>query len=233
MITPQYRTAYQGEDIALERKIEDGAWKTLCDYVPNQITNETTAPAIVIGNGPSRSSFNLQHLKRNRLQTYGCNALYRDFAPTFLVSVNAVSQEIVDSEYSLSNIVYADSNTLIRYPQHFYLIPHNPYLDAGTTAAYIAAFDGHPKIYLLGFDGQDTPGYNYNVYCDTVGYDGKRATIDDTKWIENRRELFFAYPDVDFVWVTSNGKYTMPERLKYCHNHRQISHRGLVLECDL
>ena len=233
MITAHYRADYIGEEIVLERKLEDGAWKTLSDYVPSQITNETTAPAIVIGNGPSRLSFNLNHLKKNTLQTYGCNALYRDFAPNFLVVTNTLAQEITDSEYIHNNIVYADVTTLIKNPQQFYLIPYNPYIDTGTTAAYIAAFDGHPKIYLMGFDGQDTSGFNYNVYADTNGYNNKSETIDDAKWIENRRELCFAYPEVDFVWVTSNGKHTMPERLKHCHNLRQISHRGLVLECDL
>lgn len=233
MISKQYRADYTGEEIVIERKVEAGAWKTLSDYAPNQITNETTTPAVVIGNGPSRSSFNLRHLKKNTLQTYGCNALYRDFAPDFLVATNTLANEIANSTYAQNNIVYTDSATLIKHPQTFYLIPYNPYIDTGTTAAYIAAFDGHPRVYLLGFDGQDTAGFNYNVYANTEGYDSKSSTVDDTKWIENRRELCFAYTDVDFVWVTSNGYYTMPERLRHCHNLRQVSHRGMVLECDL
>lgn len=233
MITAHYRTAYHGEDVVLERKIENRTWSTLCDHVPNQISNEPTVPAIIIGNGPSRALFNLQHLTKGNVQTYGCNALYRDFAPDFLVTTKTIASEIAISEYSQKHIVYADLATLINHPENFYLIPHNPSVDAGTTAAYIAAFDGHTKIYLLGFDGQDTPGFNYNVYCDTKGYNSKHAEVTDEKWVENRRDLFFAYPDVDFVWVTSNGKYTVPERLKHCHNMRQISHRGMVLECDL
>ena len=46
-------------------------------------------------------------------------------------------------------------------------------------------------------------------------------------------DAFNTYPDVDFVWVTQHGKNTVPEKLKWCNNHRQISFRDLVLECDL
>lgn len=234
MISQHYRTSYTGEDVVVERTIDKGAWKTVCDYVPNQVTNDAgTGVAVIIGNGTSRESFSLSHLVKPQIQTYGCNALYRDFSPNFLITTNKIASEMVSTGFTIENIVYSDLSTLLEYPQQFYLIPHNPYLDCGTTAAYLAAFDGHTRIYMIGFDGQDTPGFNYNVYSNTVGYDNKDATVSDEKWIENRRALFFAYPEVDFVWVTPNGKHDIPERLKHCHNHRQLSHRGLVLECDL
>jgi len=170
------------------------------------------------------------------VQTYGCNALYRDFTPDFLISTgnNGIVTEIASSNYVNNNIVYSNAIHLLEHPSKFYLIPYDPYADAGTTAAYIAAFDGHTRIYLLGFDGYDLPGHNNNIYADTNGYDLKwQFEIEGDKLINNRIQLFNTYSDVDFVWVTSYGKSTVPERLKWCSNHRQISFRDLVLECDL
>jgi hypothetical protein len=198
---------------------------------------------VVIGNGPGRLPFNLNNLKTPQgllgattVQTYGCNALYRDFTPDFLVATgnSGIIPEIADSEYVKNNIVYTNAIHLLEHPNKFYLIPHDPYADAGTTAAYIAAFDGHTKIYLIGFDGYDLEGHNSNVYADTNGYDSKwTIEIIGDKLIENRAQLFNTYTDVDFVWVTQHGKSTVPEQLKWCRNHRQISFRDLVLECDL
>ena len=205
----------------------------------NQISNR----AVIIGNGPGRLDFDLNNLKKysgllgaKTLQTYGCNALYRDFATDFLVATgnNGIIDEIADSSYVNDHIVYTNSIHLLEHPGKFYLIPYDPYADAGTTAAYIAAFDGHKKIYMLGFDGYDLPGHNSNVYADTNGYDSKwEFEVEGDKLINNRVQLCNVYNDVDFVWVTIRGTNTIPEALKWVKNFRQISFRDLVLECDL
>jgi len=243
-IDKKYRKDYTGEDIIVERKHEGKKWWDQTETIPNMITNnQISNRAAIIGNGPSRLEFNLQNLKKPQgllgattVQTYGCNALYRDFTPDFLVSTgnNGIVTEIANSNYVNNNIVYSNAIHLLEHPSKFYLIPYDPYADAGTTAAYIAAFDGHTTIYLLGFDGYDLQGHNNNIYADTNGYDLKwQFEIEGDKLINNRAQLFNTYSDVDFVWVTSYGKNTVPETLKWCSNHRQISFRDLVLECDL
>ena len=243
-IDKKYRKDYTGEDIIVERKHEGKKWWDQTETIPNMITNnQISNRAAIIGNGPSRLEFNLQNLKKPQgllgattVQTYGCNALYRDFTPDFLVSTgnNGIVTEIANSDYVNNNIVYSNAIHLLEHPSKFYLIPYDPYADAGTTAAYIAAFDGHTTIYLLGFDGYDLQGHNNNIYADTNGYDLKwQFEIEGDKLINNRAQLFNTYSDVDFVWVTSYGKNTVPETLKWCSNHRQISFRDLVLECDL
>jgi hypothetical protein len=212
------------------------------ETVPNAVTNnQISNRAVVIGNSPTRLEFNLQNLKKfsgllgaDTLQTYGCNALYRDFTPDFLVvHGNDIVKELAESEYIKNNIVYTNAIHLLEYPNKFYLIPYNPYADAGTTAAYIAAFDGHKKIYLLGFDEQDSENYNFNVYAGTNGYDALDAEILSDTWVTNRVELFNLYNDVDFIWVTLYGRSTVPESHKSCVNFRQISYRDFVLETDL
>jgi hypothetical protein len=241
-VAKSYRKDYTGEDIIVERKKEGTHWYETVETVPNAVTNnQISNRAVVVGNSPTRLEFNLQNLKKSSgllgadtLQTYGCNALYRDFTPDFLVaSGNDVVKEIAGSEYVKNNIVYTNAIHLLEYPNKFYLIPYNPYADAGTTAAYIAAFDGHKKIYLLGFDEQDSENYNFNVYASTNGYDTIDSEISSDKWVTNRVELFNLYDDVDFIWVTPYGRSTVPESHKSCVNFRQISYRDFVLETDL
>jgi hypothetical protein len=243
-LSRKYRRGYTGEDIIVERKHEGRVWHDVTETVPNQITNNQISDrAVIIGNGTSRLDFNLQHLKTKSgllgaktVQTYGCNALYRDFTPDFLVAIgnHGIIDEIARTVYPNDNIVYTNNLHLLEHPNKFYLIPYDPYADAGTTAAYIAAFDGHKRIYLLGFDGYDMEGHNNNIYADTNGYDRKwEFEVEGDKLINNRVQLFNVYNDVDFVWVTPRGRSTMPEQLKWVPNHRQISYRDLVIECDL
>ena len=243
-LSRKYRRGYTGEDIIVERKHEGQKWWDVTEHVPNAVTNnQISNRAVAIGNGVTRLDFNLQNLKTHSgllgaktLQTYGCNALYRDFTPDFLVATgnNGIISEIAGSEYVKNNIVYSNSLHLLEHPNTFYLIPFDPYADAGTTAAYIAAFDGHTRIYLLGFDGYETPGHNNNIYANTNGYDDAwESEIEHEKFISNRAQLFNTYKDVDFVWVTPWGRNIIPETLKWCANHRQISYRDFVIEADL
>lgn len=243
-LSRKYRRGYTGEDIIVERKHEGQKWWDVTESVANAVTNnQISNRAVIIGNSPGRLDFDLNNLKKSSgllgaktLQTYGCNALYRDFATDFLVATgnNGIIEEIANSSYASDHIVYTNSIHLLEHPGKFYLIPYDPYADAGTTAAYIAAFDGHKKIYMLGFDGYDLPGHNSNVYADTNGYDSKWGfDVEGDKLINNRVQLCNVYSDVDFVWVTVRGRNTMPEPLKWVNNFRQISFRDLVLECDL
>ena len=61
-----------------------------------------TKECIIIGNGKSREGLDLHLLKdpNNRITTFGCNALYRDFTPDYLVSGDStIIKEICKSEY--------------------------------------------------------------------------------------------------------------------------------------
>lgn len=242
-LNKKYRRGYHNEDIVVERKLEDGIWYTTFENVPSQVSNRQISNiAIVIGNGVNRLGFDLQQFKKpsgllgsRTVQTYGCNALYRDFDPDFLIAVgnNGIVDEIADKRYTNEHIVYSRANYLLEFPGMFYLIPYDVYADAGTTAAYIAAFDEHKKIYLLGFDGQEPGNWNNNVYAGTNGYDAVNADIDHSEWLQNRKQLFDVYNEVDWVWVTPKGNNLIPEILKPCLNLRQISFRDMVLECDL
>jgi hypothetical protein len=238
-----YRTHYTGEKIVTDRNYTDGIWQDTVEHVPNAVSNnQISNRAVVLGNGPSRLAFELGHLKNlsgllgaDTLQTYGCNALYRDFTPDFLVASGhpEIVKELSESKYIENNIVYTNAIHLLEYPNKFYLIPHDPYTDAGTAALYLACFDGHKKIFMLGFDGQDTQGFNYNIYADTNGYDLKNSLVIDNKWINDKSLLFKTYDDVEFIRVTEHNTERLPESWKYCTNVRSISRNDFIIEADL
>jgi hypothetical protein len=242
-IEKKYRKDYTGENIVVDRGYANGVWQDTVEHVHNAVTNnQLSNRAAVIGNGPSRLKFNLTWLKKysgllgaDTLQTYGCNALYRDFTPDFLLAIgnNGIVQEIADSGYTDNNIVYSNAIHLLEYPNKFYLIPHDSYADAGTTALYLAAFDGHKQIYMLGFDGQDTPGFNYNVYADTNGYDNTHSLVLDDKWVKSAKSIFDTFDDIEFIRVNERGLDRIPDLWKYCTNFKQISFLDFISHSDL
>ena len=238
-----YRRGYTGEEIIAQRTLQDGNWTTVTEHVPSNVTNnQISNRAVVFGNGESRLTFNTKHVMDHKsgllgadtLQTYACNAFYRDHTPDFLVcSDRRIAQELVTSNFTAANVVYTRVDIMLEFPNKFYLIPHDIYADAGTTALYLAAFDGHKRIYMLGFDGQESKVRNNNIYADTNGYDARASSISSSKWEENQREIFNVYNDVDFVHVSETGRHRIPESWKYCSNLRRISYRDMVLEADL
>ena len=57
--------------------------------------------AYIIGNGPSRKGLDLDTLDGT---TFGCNALYRDYKPDYLVSGDStIIKEICESDYPVNN----------------------------------------------------------------------------------------------------------------------------------
>jgi hypothetical protein len=238
-----YRSSYAGENIITQLTYENGDWNPETEMVPNQVFNTyTTTQALAIGNGESRLGFNLTHIANhkgglfgsNRLQTYGCNALYRDFAPDFLVAVgDKIVKEIAESTYPNENIVYANGQHIIDYPGKFYLIPQNVAFDAGALAVYLACFDGHKKIFLLGYDGYDVPSPINNVYKGTNGYADPAEIQNEAFWNMSLHTVIETYSDVEFVSVMPTQNWYLASVFDSKPNFRQIDFRDFVLEADI
>jgi hypothetical protein len=239
-----YRASYSGESVVSSLTLEGGEWKPETEHVPNSVFNtHTTSQAIVIGNGESRLAFDLKYIERHqggllasdRLQSYGCNALYRDFNPDFLVATTpSIVDEVANSGFTNENIVYTNGQNIIDYPNKFYLIPQNPAFDAGSIAAYMACFDGHSKVYLLGFDSDHGYGPVNNVYKGTAGYVAEGTQQDNSLfWEKTLSMVISTYPMVDFVRVMPTKDFWMPAGLARLPNLRQITFREFVLEADI
>lgn len=238
-----YRSNYAGEDVISSMTYEGGSWNYERESVPNAVfNNQISNKAIIIGNGVSRKSFDLNLIKNHRggllasgaLQSYGCNALYREFSPHFLVANgDGIIKEIANSDYTNDHIVYSHANALLDYPNKFYLIPQDPGYNAGAIATYLACFDGHKRVYLLGFDGIDSIESGYNLYEGTNGYENPSYGYSEDFWVQAMIQVFSTYSDVDFVFISPTQFFRLPELWKYVPNVRQLDFNEFALEVDL
>ena len=124
---------YEGETIIVATIIRKGQRITETAFYPDKVKAVPNGNAYVIGNGPSRKGFDLNKLKETG-QTYGCNALYRDFIPDFIFSVDApITQEMYKNEVYKKCIHYAPSLEVNRYPKNtfslFFKTKSHPHCD--------------------------------------------------------------------------------------------------------
>jgi hypothetical protein len=243
-----YRKDYTGETVVKTLVWKNSQWNVTEDFAPNNVVNnQISNRAVVIGNGPSRLELYPQGnlldllaghrgglLAAGAVQTYGCNALYRDFTPDFLVASNDMAKEIANSGYCDANIVYSSSDAVLSYPGKFYLTPQQPAWDAGAIAAYLACFDGHQQIYIIGHDCHSGDSFhNYNVYVNTPNYPTTNSANTEAFFIKTLAEVMRTYSDVEFIRVMPDENWYIPEEWKYFVNFRQIHFNDFVKEIDL
>ncbi len=219
-----YRSSYAGENIVSELILADNDWEPQTEYVPNRVFNtHTTKQAVIVGNGPSRNEFDLKLIERHRggllardrLQSYACNLAHTEFTPDFLIATDpAKVKAVAESGFCNDHIVYSNAQYVLEYPGKFYLVPQNPAYDAGALDAYLACFDGHKKVFLLGFDGYtDAPEHKF--------------------WMKTLTSVMEVYNNVEFVRVCPTVKYECSVGLLRRSNFRQISFRDFVVEADI
>ena len=145
-------------------------------------------------------------------QTYGCNALYRDFIPDYIFSVDSkITQAMVEDKVYEKCWHYTPSLEVNRYQPHLQLIPNNPGWISGSAAAWTAAVHGHRNIFLIGFDfkeyGKDQLN---NIYQDTRHYGPRHSDEIFEGWLRQWRHLQHMRPYCNFNVVHDNP----PEFLK-------------------
>ena len=160
--------------------------------------------AFVLGNGISRLSVDLNQLKQ-RGKIYGCNALYREFAPDVLVSTDRIiSQTIQNSGYAQNNIMYTRKPLpglgARSVPQSYFGF------SSGPIAVGMAAIDRHLAVYLIGFDMGPTNGNRFNnVYADTEFY--KKSSSNPTytgNWVRQLVTVTRDFPNTSFHRVVGD-----------------------------
>ena len=157
--------------------------------------------AFVLGNGVSRLQVDLATLKQTG-RVYGCNALYRTFAPDCLISTDTpISTAIQQSGYSAEHRMYTRKPIPGLGAQS---IPHQYYgYSSGPIAAAIAAQDQNVAIYLIGFDmGPAGHGKFNNVYADTEFYKKSSARPTFTgNWARQLVQVMRDFPTTNFFRV--------------------------------
>jgi hypothetical protein len=243
MKLPFYAAEYEGEFIIHSTIIKDGQREEEREWVPATLdNNDHRGNAVIIGNGDSREKFDLRLLAKHKgglfaslkLQSYGCNALYRDFSPDFLVcNTPVMMEEIVQTDYCSKNIVYSSAALMVKYPGKFHLVPQNYTMNAGAVATYLAAFHEHANIYLIGFDNQQAEGYNNNRYAGTNAYKNNDENVTSIKWEANMKRIFDAYLDTTFHYIHPNADYICPDPWKWCKNLKLKNYRDYISELDI
>jgi len=182
--------------------------------------DEKMSIACVIGNGPSRLQFDLNKISQT-MTTYGCNALYRDYMPHYLISMDRqMVDEILEQKAHTKSIFYTqhenyiDSLAINGEPINFF----NGFKetnDSGNSALRLALQHDNETIYIIGFDynngGSDLP----NVYSGTKQYPRSHifpaASMQTSKWKQRLNKILGEYPNKKIVRVNGNDKsFDMP-----------------------
>ncbi len=176
--------------------------------------------ACVIGNGPSRLNFDL-HCISATMKTYGCNALYRDFIPDYLISMDLnMVVEIIDNDIHRQSKFYTqhcnkiDELAEMGEPINFFW-GFNETNDSGNSALRLALQHDNETIYIVGFDYNDGGGSLPNVYAGTKQYPRSHifpaASMQTDKWRQRLNKILKEYPNKNIVRVNGNNKsFDMP-----------------------
>ena len=217
----QYRTDYLGEFVILETKWSGGKKSETREWIPNPIVNHhLSGRAACIGSTLDHSHFDYTRLARHRggllgskkLQTYGTGDIAQQMRLDFAVETNIDNlTKILETGYQSNNIVYTSPRYCITHPGEFYLIPLRPRLVDLATVLYLAAFDGHKEIFMLGYTDETAGNHN--------------------EWIQQIVKIFTAYSGTKFYLVGEPTR--MPDVWVNCANTQTMPYRDFIGYCDV
>lgn len=217
----RYRTDYAGEFVVVETRWSSGKKTQTREFVANPIENHhISGRAVCIGSNFDAYQFDYTRLQQHRggllgskkLQTYGTGDIASTMRLDFAVETCAPQlANLKESGYTEKNIVYTTARQCIAMPGEFYLIPLSPKLLDIATLPYLAAFDGHQEIFLLGYN-QETP-------------------VENATWNQQVRNVVDAYPGVRFYFV---GEPTnMYDSWLEPANTQAMTYRDFIGYCDV
>lgn len=181
-------------------------------------SSKDTGIAFVLGNGTSRAAINVEELAPHG-KTYGCNALYRTFAPDYLVAVDIkMVLEIGMAGYQHRHQVWTNPNKSYANITNLNFFKPSKGWSSGPTALWLAGQHKPQTIYILGFDyrgSNDGKQFN-NIYADTVNY--KKSTDGATffgNWLRQTASVIKENPNINFVRVIAQDNYCPAELNKF------------------
>ena len=218
---------YTGETVTTKTILRKGKRIHETEFFEDKVKAVPRGNAYIIGNGPSRKDFDLTTLKESG-QTYGCNALYRDFMPDFIFSVDAkMTTEMVNAKVGRQTIHYAPSLEVNRKHAKgmIHLIPNNPHFISGNQAIWTATVHGHKNIYLIGFDFQEYGKDQLNnMYQDTENYGVRNSDTIFDGWLKQLRQMIKQRPYCNFTVVHDSP----PQYLNYLQTGTDLKNTFLM-----
>lgn len=169
-----------------------------------------TNTACIIGNGASRQNLNLEDF-RSIGTIFGCNALYREFEPDYLIAIDdKMIEEIKQSYTHLNRCIFPPEEERYEPPGVYGITSgRTPRSNAGMVAMQQAIQMGFTELHCFGFDFlvvNDNDATS-NLYEGTNGYELEtKTTLPDTR----NRMRFLAWliennPNVNFVFAYPNN----------------------------
>lgn len=217
----RYRTDYEGEFVLVKSHWYDSEKTQDREWVENIVNNQhISSRAVVIGSDVDDWQFDFRRLARHRggilgtrrLQSYGSGDIWKQMKFDFVVStVDTEIQEMLDAGYHVDNVVFTNTSNVIKNPGNFYVVPYQPRMDQLATAVYMAAFDGHEEVFLVGYN-KDTP----------------HGIIS---WEDHVNEVFESYPNTSFFVI--GVQPNMPNAWFNNTNVSCMSYHDFVMYCDI
>jgi len=186
--------------------------------------NIDTSTAFVLGNGTSRKSINPEDLKPHG-KIYGCNALYREFEPDYLIAVDVkMILEISKTGYQYKHEVWTNPNRSYQAIKGLNLFHPSKGWSSGPTALWLASQHQYSRIFILGFDykGLDNGSKLNNIYADTRNY--KKSNDGATfygNWLRQTTAVIKENPQTIFYRVIASDNY-IPDELNKFSNLKTI-----------
>jgi hypothetical protein len=168
--------------------------------------------AFVLGNGTSRKDISLDQLK-TKGSIYGCNALYREFEPDYLVAVDTkMILEINKAGYQHSHEVWTNPNRAYHQMTGFKFFNPSKGWSSGPTALWLASTHSAQDIYILGFDYQGIDDKINNLYADTPNYkkSNERATYHGN-WLNQTVITCQKFSQKRYIRVLGDNPYIPKE----------------------
>jgi hypothetical protein len=217
----RYRQDYAGEFVILETRWTKGKKIEKREWIENPIQNQhISGRAVCIGSSFDQPQFDYTRLQRHRggllgskkVQTYGVGDITQEMRLDFAVEISKEKlDQLLTTKYQATNIVCTTPRNCITYPGEFYLIPQTPRLLDIALLLYLAAFDGHQEIFLLGYN-RETP-------------------VQSQTWTSQIREVMDAYAGIKFYLI--GEKTNMPDIWMEAANAVDMTYRDFVGYCDI
>lgn len=181
-------------------------------------------PAVVIGNGESRLKFGLFELSGRECIVFGCNALYRDFTPTFLGAVDrGMICELLESNYHLDNYcVFPKTDTprisrQVKDTSRIIEWTDDRGWSTGPMMVHFACRLGCNPIYLLGFDFSFSRDHTVNnIYKGSKNYASRDSVITPSgNWETQTRFAMKEFPKVKFLQINPSWTVAGIEKVEW------------------
>lgn len=178
--------------------------------------------ALVIGNGESRRSINLEDC-RNDYILVGCNAVHRDLEVDYLICCDKrMAEEAANATTTPTIYTRTDWITYFKstYP-NVEQLPELPYSGtlkqdlpinwgSGVYALLLATTLPVSTITVIGFDLYPTNDTVNNIYKDTVNYaKSSSRPVDYSYWVYQTAKLIELNPNKTFQFV-NNEEWSIP-----------------------